>query len=532
MSDLLGITLEQMVAGLKARRIRIPAEIGAYVALEVAEHLMRGPARATPGDIRIGDDGTVSVFVTANTADEDQAARSVVEVLATTLVAAGTGVPNILIRLVEDQPPSGPGCLAMLTSELESSLVPLNRAAARRVLSRMTRDAKRPRTERPPEGPGTLDDALDELLSPNGAGGMGALDAPTESPFKAVAPPKDVLRAALQPPSTPRAPDPTSEDVETIADDSRQHRLEVPSHDETQADEAPTGKLEKQAPLPASPAPETKAKPAPRQGRDAALDSFERASADPDRPQGSGGTLGFVLAFFIVILAFGAVIAFLRPDLVNEALGRPPPPPTGPTQAERDAEQARILAEHRARYGLLSVTSEPAGAQVLLFVGRGPAIARDLPTGAAYELVAFADGHGASRAIVPADAQWEETAEGPRYELALQTSDEEIDFAHLDLGATRLPRDALGTPSGTLGSVRVVTSPPGARVYMLIGFTPDVHVENIRTDEPVELLVYQEGFELERTLVGPSDWQETPDGTKSASVAVTLHELAPVRRGH
>src|SRR6185369_4907959 len=160
MSDHLGITLEQMVSGLKARRTRIPAEIGAYVALEVAEHLMRGPARATPSDIRIGDDGTVSLFVTPNTADEDAAAQSVIEVLATTLVAAGTGVPNVLIRLVEEKPPSGPGCLALLTSELESSLVPLNRAAARRVLSRMTRDAKRPRTDRPPAGSGTLDDAL------------------------------------------------------------------------------------------------------------------------------------------------------------------------------------------------------------------------------------------------------------------------------------------------------------------------------------------------------------------------------------
>ncbi len=533
MSDLLGITLEQMVAGLKARRTRIPAEIGAYVALEVAEHLMRGPARATPADIRIGDDGTVSVFVAANSADEDAAAQSVVEVLATTLVAAGTGVPGILIRLVEEKPPAGPGCLALLTSELESSLVPLNRAAARRVLSRMTRDAKRPRTERPPEGPSTLDDALDDLLSPPSTQGL-ALDPPMTSPF--AAPSKDALRAALQAPAAPQieapAPreEPTSDDVQTIADESQSHRLEDPvDATQSEGDEAPTGKLARQAPV-AAPAPESKATPAPARKREADLDSFERAAADPDRPGGGSGTLGFVLAFFIVILAFGAVIAWLRPDLVNEALGRPPPPPSGPTQAERDAEQARILAEHRARYGQLSVTSEPAGAQVLLYVGRGPAVATDLPTGAAYELVAFADGHGASRAIVPADATWEETAEGPRYELALQTSDVEIDLAHLDLGASRLPRDALGTPSGTLGSVRVVTSPPGARVYMLIGFTPDVHVENIRADEPVELLVYLEGYELERTLVGPSDWQETADGTKAASVGVTLHELAPVRR--
>jgi len=238
----------------------------------------------------------------------------------------------------------------------------------------------------------------------------------------------------------------------------------------------------------------------------------------------------------IVLLAFAAVIAWLRPDLLNEALGRPPPPPSGSTQEERDAEQARILAEHRALYGQLSVTSEPAGAQVLLFIGRGPAVATDLPTGAAYELVAFADGHSASRAIVPADGTWEETPEGPRYELALQTSDVEIDLAHLDLGATRLPRDAMGTPSGTLGSVRVVTSPPGARVYMLIGFTPDVHVENIHTDQPVELLVYEEGFE-NRADARRAQWTGMTRGTargprKSASRCTSSLLLVVARRSH
>ena len=79
--------------------------------------------------------------------------------------------------------------------------------------------------------------------------------------------------------------------------------------------------------------------------------------------------------------------------------------------------------------------------------------------------------------------------------------------------------------------MRVITSPPGARVYLLIGFTPDVHVENIHTDEAVELLVYHEGYEIERVLVGPSDWATTADGGRAASVNVTLDELAPAPRG-
>jgi hypothetical protein len=519
MSDLLGVTLDQMVSGLKARRVRIPAEIGAYVALEVAEQLERSPGRITNADVRIGDDGVVSLSAVPSGGDEDAAVRSVVAVLASTLVAAGTGVPGVLIRIVEDSPPTGAGALAMLTSELESSLVPLNRAAARRVLSRMTRDARRPLSERPPDGPATLDDALDDLLKTN-TGAHLALDAPDVAP-------KDVIRAALTAPKSVRPPPPTSEDVETVADSSEQRLDDATLHGDGGADEAPTSKVEKQLPLPATPSPEP-AKAAPRakeKPRPLDVDEFERGEA----PTGRSGALGFVIAFLTVVLGFVAVMAWLRPDLVDAALGRPPPP-SGPTQADRDAEQARLIAEHRAHFGTLSVTSEPAGAQVLLFVGRGPAVAHELPTGAAYELVAFADGHGASRAIVPADAHWDESDEGPRYELALQTSDVEIDLSRLDLGASRLPRDAMGTPSATLGSVRVVTSPPGARVYMLIGFTPDVRYENIRTDEPAELLVYEEGYEVERVLVGPSDWRDGSEGTKLADLSVTLHELTPVRR--
>ena len=182
-----------------------------------------------------------------------------------------------------------------------------------------------------------------------------------------------------------------------------------------------------------------------------------------------------------------------------------------------------MLAEHRARFGALNVTSEPPEAQVLMFVGRGPAVAHDLSPGAAYELVAIADGRGASRAVVPADAVWETTPEGPRYELAIQTSDEAIAFADLELGATHLPHE-LGAPTADIGTVRAVTSPPGARVYLLVGFTPDVHVENAHTDEATELVVYHEDYEIERVLVGPSDWRESGDGGRVADIAVTLHE--------
>jgi hypothetical protein len=550
MSDLLGITLDQMLASLKSRRVRIPAEIGAYLALEVAEQLMRGPARASGSDVRIAEDGTVSVYAPPGSADEAAAAQSVVEVLASLLVAAGTGIPPILIRLVEDQSPMGEGALVRLRDELESSLVPLNRAAARRVLSRMSREAKRPMTDRPPDRRSTpnLDDALDDLLAPSSTDGVALDPAPMPS--------RESVRAALQAPppvqreperpareDTPvsprnpprvtpvRAPPPAARRPTPIPASIEPVRPE-PSHMEegpTISEANPPSSMPVDDPpmRPRAPAAQPAAPKAQRQ-RAADLDQFEKAGADPDRPR-SGGSLGFVLAFLVILVACAGIVAFLRPDLVDQALGRPPPPPvaTGPTPEE----QAAVLAAHRARFGLLTVTSEPPEAQVLMFVGRGPAVAEELPPGAAYEFVAIADGHGASRAIVPADAAWEPQPEsGPRYELAIQTSEQEIAFGQLDLGPTRLPHE-LGAPGGDLGSVRVVTSPPGARVYLLIGFTPDVHVENVHTDEAVELLVYHEGYEIERVMVGPSDWVTGADGGRAASLSVTLHERAPAPRG-
>ena len=50
------------------------------------------------------------------------------------------------------------------------------------------------------------------------------------------------------------------------------------------------------------------------------------------------------------------------------------------------------------------------------------------------------------------------------------------------------------------------------KAKQLVGFSPQVTVENIATDEPIELLVYHEGHPVERALVGPSDWQILEDG--------------------
>jgi hypothetical protein len=96
-----------------------------------------------------------------------------------------------------------------------------------------------------------------------------------------------------------------------------------------------------------------------------------------------------------------------------------------------------------------------------------------------------------------------------------------------DLGPTRLPRQ-VGAPNGSLGEVRVVTSPPGARVYQLVGFTPDVSVHNLPVSQPLELLVYLSGHDLTRIAIAASDWKPV-EGRLIAALDVPLRASAGER---
>jgi hypothetical protein len=409
---------------------------------------------------------------------------------------------------------------------LEAALVPLNRQAARRVLSRMIREARRPATERPPAPTSAgLDDAIDALLD----GGATARYPATFDPGPASDPPAPSAvpsrPPALRPPARPveglppsvppplvqPAPQPAPVQLAPVQPAPVQPAPVQPAPAQLASAELARSEPARPKPAPRAPAPED----APRAPRPIEL-------ADDLAPPSRGGGVWVVLATLVAAAAVGALVfARQRPDLVDQLLGRPSadqlPDAAVPTPAPPSA-------------GTLEVRSTPAEAQVFLFVGRGPAVVDDLPTGVAHEFVVIADGRAPQRVIVPADGTWERTDEGPRYELAAQAGpplEAGVDPATVALGPSLMPR-APGSP-GELGSVRVVTNPPGAKVFMLIGFTPDVRVENLSTDTAYEILVWAEGHRLERALVGPSDWQGE-GSAQTARLDVTLAELPPPRR--
>jgi hypothetical protein len=147
----------------------------------------------------------------------------------------------------------------------------------------------------------------------------------------------------------------------------------------------------------------------------------------------------------------------------------------------------------------LRVNSQPDRAQVFLLIGPGPALATDIPLGVAQEFVAMAEGHRPARALLPADAVWDDLDGQPRYELAIQAR-------QLQEGRRNRGADALGPT-----------------VYQLIGFTPDVHVDNLPLDHAYELLVYLEGRASVRKRVEPADFQEQAgNGKRVAQIDAQL----------
>ncbi|MFW6051463.1 MAG: hypothetical protein ACODAU_09830, partial [Myxococcota bacterium] len=168
------VSVEEVVSLLTRRRARLPFEIGAFVALEACEALLeQGPAALSPLDVHIDAEGKVTVTPSAPGGSSGQAAQSVARLLARLLVAAGHGVPPALLDLVDHGPEGAEWDLGRLRDELEASLVPLNRAAARRVLARMLREARRgapaepaaPASEGAPSAePADVDAELDAFL--------------------------------------------------------------------------------------------------------------------------------------------------------------------------------------------------------------------------------------------------------------------------------------------------------------------------------------------------------------------------------
>jgi hypothetical protein len=557
----------QLVEELEQRGARLPFEIGAFVALEACEGLLQQSARIEPDDVRVTLDGSVVLAQSAASAEPDEAARSLVSVLARLLVAAGPGVPPYLLQLVKEsttgQAPRG---LKDLHDAIEASLIPMNRGASRRVLARLVRESDRPPAPETPEvDPDTLDAELDELLRdpilrteglepekaelppqkpedeepvteririPRAIHGAAtdtaaATDAATAADTATVpksfpppvpdrAPPSagplaaaaEVRRTAPEPiTATIRKWQPAEEEEEPAAEpEPATESTSVPvAATVTLTDAEPetptesvfsTGSVSSSDSLPI---------PEPLASREAApppSSSPDRSSIAQALPRRRGGWGIWLLVAALGLGLFGLFAAGVFETFLRTAV--PPPEP--------------------APGGVIDASVTPPDAQIFVFIGRGPAIAHDLALGRAHEFVVFDQGLRPSRAVVPADAQWGATDDGPMYELAVQAPRAEAPDEAVDLGVPESnPAESAAEKTGT---IRVITNPPSAKVYRYVGTGPSVRIPVSSIHEGQEVLVYHPNHETRRAVIGPSDWKRGPeDGSYGAELTVRLPSI-------
>ena len=565
----------QLVEELEQRGDRLPFEIGAFVALEACEGLLQESVKLGADDVRVTLEGSVVVAGSAERAEPDEAARSLVSVLARLLVAAGPGVPPYLLQLVKEATTGqNPRDLRHLHDAIEASLIPINRGASRRVLARLVRESDRPPAPEVPQvDPRELDAELDELLRDPISRSLepAQTELPPEEDEGPITERIRMPRKAKRDADTGSAPHsfpPPTPDL-----DLQPETVRVPSSEPALASASvPVPDLK--PPPAAKPAaavaviPEQPPQPGPepitatiRKWQAPAEEEAEAVSATEAVPPPVSAPEAVSVSVSVPVTAtatesVAAAESVPAPQPVTGSIRTPAPAYDRQSMPEPLPSRRRggwgvwllaaalglgayalvatgtldalvrpaAPAAAPAPSGIIDVTATPADAQIFVFVGRGPALASGLTVDGAHEFIVFDRGLRPSRAVVPEGATWTTTERGSLYELAVQ--------AH----AAAAPTDALGfgnpttkpaaVEAGNSGTIRIITNPQGAKVYRFIGVGPTAQIPAASIHEGQEILVYHPEHETRRAVIGPSDWQAGEgQGTYSASLEVQLPAL-------
>lgn len=138
------ITLEEVFGVLTSKRVPLAPELAGYLALELAEGAGTQPGEIDPKQVYIGDEGSVAIVRRPSQSDDAAAngkgaEASIRTILSRLLDASGSQTPA-LSSAAKKKTAAG---MPALMQELEAALIPVNRAAGRRALARLAREAKR-----------------------------------------------------------------------------------------------------------------------------------------------------------------------------------------------------------------------------------------------------------------------------------------------------------------------------------------------------------------------------------------------------
>jgi hypothetical protein len=135
------VSLLEILAAARVHAAPLAAESAGYLLLAVADHVVAAPRVVTADEVELTGDGSVRLRARRGAAPEDGVEAAVRRLLGRVLAVSSSVGPG-LRRAAERSQDAG---LDVLVRELETALIPVNRSAARRALSRVHRETERAR---------------------------------------------------------------------------------------------------------------------------------------------------------------------------------------------------------------------------------------------------------------------------------------------------------------------------------------------------------------------------------------------------
>ena len=134
----MSVTLSEVKRAARAHRAPLAGESAGYLVLAIADQVLQAPRLVQASDVQLTEDGALRVL-SGRASSEEDAELSLRRALDQLLLVASSG-SAALTRASRRTAPVG---LSALVRELESALIPVNRSAARRALSRLHRETAR-----------------------------------------------------------------------------------------------------------------------------------------------------------------------------------------------------------------------------------------------------------------------------------------------------------------------------------------------------------------------------------------------------
>jgi hypothetical protein len=234
----MSVSLSEILAGASAHTVPLAGECAGYLVLAAADQAVVAPRRIGPREVHLEGDGSVRVDGSRAAAECDSEGdlRALLDAL---LLNASSATPALL-RASRRAPGRG---IAALVREIETALIPVNRAAAHRALARLERETERARERgRLGQVPDTLPARNDVRQTP---APIPVTISPPTPPPPSVAPPPPAVEVAAEIPSLFAPP------VEPIVVESPQHPAEL----ETRPEPIVARRSSRPPPLPRTPSP-------------------------------------------------------------------------------------------------------------------------------------------------------------------------------------------------------------------------------------------------------------------------------------